>query len=523
MIRRAIVAGLGCLLLGAAPAAAQAPRICPEPGVEWERATPAEAGMDAQKLQSALDYGTQNLGFAVRVYRRGCLVGEDRFAASNRDQTYESYSMAKSVTALMFGRAMTLGLASPDDPVGSLVPEADAQHGAITLEHLLTMTSGLRWNPYRDYNVFTDGDRVRDALTLEPVRRPGEYFEYAQSTVTLLGAAVGRAVGDDAGTFVQRELMSPLGIEPGSWRWTRDDGGNVYGFWGVNMRPDDFGRLGELMRRRGVWRGERLLSEEFVRRATSPTRTNGCYGWLIWVNSAAPCIGPTIEERPVDDARMYPDLPADMYQFAGLFGQLVTVFPSQELVVVRTGHDPDLVFGGGAQWQANLYRRVLAAIVDQEVERPGDPEQLNDERTNADYGFQTAITEPDEYSRSTFQPRLPPAGPPRARAPILRLARSRPSRDGVVTAVLSCPARWPAPRMPRCDGIARLEGARRAVRYRVAAGRSARLRFRLSHARMRSLMRGGEAALDLVATNSDALGGVRCVLEAKLRRPARRG
>ena len=64
------------MLLGAAPA--EAAKQCAEPGADWQRATPAEAGMDATKLQDALDYGTANLGFSVRVYRWGCLVGEDR-------------------------------------------------------------------------------------------------------------------------------------------------------------------------------------------------------------------------------------------------------------------------------------------------------------------------------------------------------------------------------------------------------------------------------------------------------------
>src|SRR3712207_4317276 len=137
---------------------------------------------------------------------------------------------------------MTLGLISPDDVVGSLVPEADAAHGKITMRDLLTMTSGLRWNGLRDYNVFTMPDRIRDALTLEPVKEPGTYFEYAQSTVALLAEAVGRAAREDFGAFTQRELMDPLGIKAGSWRWTRDPAGHVEGFKGVNMRPDDFGR-----------------------------------------------------------------------------------------------------------------------------------------------------------------------------------------------------------------------------------------------------------------------------------------
>src|SRR2546423_12173618 len=106
--------------------------------------------MDPAKLQDALDYGTSNLGFAVRVYRRGCLVGEDRAADFNRNSKYESWSMAKSVVSLIFGRAMTMGLVSPDDPVGALVPEADKAHGRVTLRDLLTQTSGLEWNGFRD-------------------------------------------------------------------------------------------------------------------------------------------------------------------------------------------------------------------------------------------------------------------------------------------------------------------------------------------------------------------------------------
>jgi CubicO group peptidase (beta-lactamase class C family) len=180
---------------------------------------------------------------------------------------------------------------------------------------------------------------------------------------------------------------------------------------GVNMRPDDFGRLGELMRRGGVWRGKRLLSARYVREAVSPTATNGCYGWLIWVNAAAPCVGPTVGERPVEQGRDFPDLPADMYKFAGLFGQLVTVFPSQELVVVRTGQDPGLAFAGGAVWEHGLYTRVLGSIRDGAVPAPGEPPRVNDERTNPDYGFQTSLREPGQYSEGVVQDPLPAAGP----------------------------------------------------------------------------------------------------------------
>jgi CubicO group peptidase (beta-lactamase class C family) len=140
---RSIVALLATLAALTAAAPAQAARTCPEPAAgDWERVTPDQAGMDAARLQQALDYGTSQASFAVRVYRNGCLVGEDRAAATNRATTYESWSMAKSVTSLVFGRALTLGLIHPDDVVGGLVPEASDRHGAIRVRDLLTMTSG---------------------------------------------------------------------------------------------------------------------------------------------------------------------------------------------------------------------------------------------------------------------------------------------------------------------------------------------------------------------------------------------
>ncbi len=134
------------------------------------------------------------------------------------------------------------------------------------------MTSGLEWNVFRDYNVFTMRDRVRDALTLEVVHPPGTYFEYAQSTVALLAEAIGRPAGEDMQAFAQRELMDPLGIPADAWSWARDPAGHVQGFYGVNMRPDDFGRLGELMRRGGVWRGRRLLSRRYVNESSRRRR-----------------------------------------------------------------------------------------------------------------------------------------------------------------------------------------------------------------------------------------------------------
>jgi CubicO group peptidase (beta-lactamase class C family) len=503
LLRIAVVAAL---VLAFAPSA-HAAKACSEPGKDWERATPAEADMDAQKLQDAIDYGTTQASYAVRVYRHGCLVGEDRMADANRNQKYESWSMAKSVTSMIFGRAMTLGLMSPDDPVGSLVPEADKAHGAITVQNLLTMTSGLKWNGFRDYNIFTMPDRIRDALTLEAVKPPGTYFEYAQSPVSLLAEIVGRSAGEDVMAFGQRELMGPLGIGPNSWRWTRDPAGHVGGFYGVQMTADDYGRLGDLFRRGGVWKGKRLLSREYMRRSVEPSKTNGCYGWLIWLNAAAPCIGPTVADRGIEDGRDFPELPADFYNFSGLFGQRVTVFPTQDIVIVRTGQDPGVVPAGQASWENELYKRVLGAMTDQTYEPPGDAPRVNDENedTDVDYGFGQALFEPDQYSKGAQQDPLPAAGPARARAAIFSTQKTR-ARHGLVRIELTCPPRWPTDELTACTGVAKLRGAK-AESYLLPAGTTRTLRFQLSDKTRNRLRRKGSLTLPARARNADSTGG----------------
>ena len=280
----AALAACCALALGAGTAHAAVHCQAPGSGEDWREVDPAAAGMDEQGIRDAIALGGENGSLAIRVYRFGCRVGEDDGAEANRSTTYESWSLAKSVTALVFGRAMTLGLAGPDDPLGSLVTEADQAHGAITLRNLLTMTSGLRWNGLRDYNILMP-NRLQEALTVPVEKQPGTYWEYSQSGPALLAEAVQRAVGEDFQAFAQRELFGPLGIAAESWFWRRDSAGHTQGFFGLNMSADDFGRLGELMRRGGVWRGQRLLSRRFVREAVEPVPENGCYGWLIWLNA----------------------------------------------------------------------------------------------------------------------------------------------------------------------------------------------------------------------------------------------
>src|SRR4051812_32739534 len=105
---------LGAIVAAALlPATASAAKHCEVPGGHWARATPAEAGMDAAKLAAAVQFATSQDSEAVRVYRHGCLVAEDALNPEAVGVPFQSFSLAKSVVSMTFGRAWTLGLISP--------------------------------------------------------------------------------------------------------------------------------------------------------------------------------------------------------------------------------------------------------------------------------------------------------------------------------------------------------------------------------------------------------------------------
>jgi CubicO group peptidase (beta-lactamase class C family) len=493
---------LGLLAIAASPASAAI--RCPVPGSSWEKISPEEAGMDAKPLQAAIDDGMLQESYSITVYRRGCLVAQDRLKSLTYEARSQSYSMAKSMTALSAMRAMTLGLLSPDDPVGSLIPEADAEHGTITVRQLLHMTAGLRWNFFRDYNLFMP-DRIHEALTVEVEKEPGTYFEYSQSTPALLAEVVERAAGEDFQEFTQRELFGRVGIEPGTWHWGRDRQGATQGFFDLNMQPTDYARLGELMRRGGRWGKRRLLAEHLTREAVEPSPRNGCYGWMIWVNAGSPCVGSRVVSRTVVPSRSFPGLPRDMYYYSGLFGQIVAVFPSQELMVVRTGLEVPV---GDTAWQNGMLAEILRSITDQEVKPEPDPdEQGGVSSADADRGILQALTEPQQFAGAYSREPLPPAGPPRARAALIEPGAAAADRNSALIP-MDCPPRWTGALDRVCEGRARIEGGK-PVRHRIRAGTSRVIRLPIRARDRRALQRGRSLKRFVVVRNGDASAGAR--------------
>ncbi|MET8651422.1 serine hydrolase domain-containing protein [Nocardia aurea] len=336
---------------------------------EPERATPEQVGFDSARLDAALRFaGTRNR-LNVQVFRHNCLVGEGPNNAVTDNVAWNIWSSTKSVVSILVGIAWDRGLIDLDAPIDRYLPTGlgDAAHRSITVENLLTETSGMK------VGVLTEGltgvipidpNSAVQALGVPLDTPPGTAFSYSQRNVDLLAYVLESAIGEPLQQFTQRELFDPLGIARTDYYWARDRAGHTYGYAHLMIPPDDFAKLGLLLSNDGRWGARQILSEEYLRKARSPSATNSCYGYLFW-------IGPGCAEFAAF-------LPRDIVSTAGLGMQNLFVIPSLDLMVMWTG-----VFGnissqgisGVVQNTAELphefFRRLFDAMVDNPVPDPG--------------------------------------------------------------------------------------------------------------------------------------------------------
>ncbi|WP_051179491.1 serine hydrolase domain-containing protein [Nocardia concava] len=368
----------GTALIGATLAAGSvlAPVAVAEPAAN-ACADPASAGMDPAALADAIDFGTRGGGFAIQVYRHGCLVG-DRTGTGNLP--YPLASSSKGVTSVAIGRAITMGYFGLDDPLGKFFPQADAAHAALTVRQVLTQTTGLRFTWAADVAGIAT-DEVLQTLETPFAFEPGTTFQYAQAALVLLPRIVEITTGLDFQEFVQRELMSPLGINRDHWVWLRDRSGNTAVNGGLAMRADDVARLGQLMLNEGRWGERQLIDPGYIREAQHGTTGNPGYGFMFWLNSGDSYKSATVPVAKTFDHPMFPGAPRDLYSFVGALGQFVAIIPSRDMVIVRLGVpgriDPaNLQTSLAAETNPDnkeFLRRVTAAVTDLPAEPYDDP------------------------------------------------------------------------------------------------------------------------------------------------------
>ena len=288
---------------------------------------------------------------AFLIVRGDRLLYEAYFNGYGHDSVQTSMSMAKSVLSALVGIAIGEGrIGSVDDPITKYVPELadrDQRFCQITLRHLLTMTSGLRYQesggPWGDDTATYYAPDLR-SLALhrtEVVEAPGRRFHYNNYNPLLVGLALERATDTPVASYLERKLWQPLGMEAdGSWSLDSLASGFEKMESGLNARAIDFAKFGLLFAQDGRWQGRQLVPRTWVRDPTLvPTRVAAApapaYQFFWWVQD---------DRRP-------------RARFAlGKYGQHLYVVPDQDLVLVRFGRD-----AGYSHWPellSDLARRL---------------------------------------------------------------------------------------------------------------------------------------------------------------------
>lgn len=288
---------------------------------------------------------------AVLVLRDGEVIAR-RYAAGYGDTNrFISWSMAKTVTALLIGELVADGRLALDAPV----PFAEWHRpgdprAAITLRQMLHMSSGLRHaetgtpvhNSATNQALFVSGtDAMADYALREPLESPpGSRYEYSSLTSLLLSELITRTLTPSRDprvraavykAFAEERLFRPAGIADAVLEF--DGAGTQIGGSIVHMGLDDWGRLGVLMIDGRNPAGEQVIAPDWLAFMRMPAATDSGYGGHVWLNRPRP------EAR---DPALFPGQgPDNLFAAVGHLGQYVIVMPDQRTVIVRLGKTQD--------------------------------------------------------------------------------------------------------------------------------------------------------------------------------------
>lgn len=291
---------------------------------------------------------------ALLVLRDGDLIYE-RYGAGFGPQTrLISWSMAKSITAVLAGFLVADGQLSLEGPapVEAWQRSGDPR-GTITLRSLLHMSSGLEhvengdpvWQGDTVAMLFGAGagDMAGFAEAKPAAAQPGEVFNYSSATSVILSDIIADTLTpsknpdarrDAMRDFIAGRLVEPLGMT--SLTPEFDAHGTMIGGSIMHATARDYARFGEFLRNRGVVNGQRLLPETWIKFMLTPSPKDAGYGGHIWLNRKRP---------PGAAPALWPDRgPNDLFACIGHQGQFIIISPSQRVTIVRLGVTTDEQF-----------------------------------------------------------------------------------------------------------------------------------------------------------------------------------
>ncbi|SOE19637.1 CubicO group peptidase, beta-lactamase class C family [Spirosomataceae bacterium TFI 002] len=302
----------------------------------WETISPSSLKWDTQKIEELYDVLEAGKSRAFLVLKDGKIVlekywGKDILNFRDFDQDAQWYwaSAGKTLTASLVGIAEQEGYLSQKDKTSqylginwtSLPLEKEEK---ITIGNQLTMTSGL------DDLVPNSGSIAPQDLKYKA--DAGTRWAYHNAPYTLLDQVVSKATNTDFDIYFENKIKSKTGMD-GQWRWINND--HVYFSTARSMA-----RFGLLILNKGQWENEIVVNESFISEMTASSQDlNQSYGYLWWLNGKPSYKLPTIQTN--FNGSIIPNGPSDMVMGLGKNGQFICVIPSQNIVLIRMGEDPD--------------------------------------------------------------------------------------------------------------------------------------------------------------------------------------
>lgn len=272
---------------------------------------------------------------AYLVIQNDEIIFEKYWGEHNQNAVSNSFSMVKSVTALLVGIAHEEGLInSLDDEACKYIPELCSysdKNKNISIRDLLTMTSTINFDehygdPFGFMARATYGSDLKKVTFdgFEAQKTPGSEWEYLGGNTLLLGFIVEKVTGKTLSDYMSEKLWKPLGAESSAfWALDQEDG-KEKSYCCFNATARDFARLGKLLLQNGKFNNQQIINQQFITDMTTPLQVpdgKGIvadhYGYQIWLDE--------------QDGKQ-------IINYRGMLGQYITIIPERELIIVRLGH-----------------------------------------------------------------------------------------------------------------------------------------------------------------------------------------
>lgn len=290
------------------------------------RATPESQGISSDlfaALLRELDASKDTDMHHFMALRHGKVICECNFAPYPKGMWHITHSMCKSITGMAIGMLIEEEKLKLDKNIYDIFPDhinafSKIFRPVITVENLLTMTSGVTFN---ESGIVSGNDWLGSFLNASVNGKPGTEFQYNSLNTYVLSAIVTKRTGETLTEYLTPRLFEPLGIT--KYYWETCPKGITKGGWGLFLCAEDMAKLGQLYLQKGKWNGQQLVSEYWIEISTArhlktQNDTYG-YGYQLWM-----------EQRP------------GSFEYNGMLGQNVIIYPDMDMVLVTNAGNKEM-------------------------------------------------------------------------------------------------------------------------------------------------------------------------------------